>query len=317
MFAVIGGSSYGYFSNHKQTSVENSETQNIQQETTNESIETAPVEPSHEDTNPPIQEAEKKKTDEPIAPEVVLSQTSDDKKKDQKKEKTKKEAESSGGDSVSSLSKETGMKKEEDSKKDSKPCFTIDGGVRYSEDIYYRKAFTLNGTCSKNANKFEWYINDKKIGTGTKLPIPLTLLKFGYGVIFEIKLVVISSDGISENESKKISLRKIPVIEACITHKSSETKELELNKEIDFDASCTGYDDENPITQYSWTFRDGENGEKETGKKVSHSFSKGATTFKSSACDNGAEMAGLEVEVLFETKLGFNQSVIYQYCIKK
>lgn len=307
---ITGGSSYGYFSSHRGNVVEKSEVKEIQQEAVNETAETTLIESLDENDSLSIQEAEKK-----VAAEVIVSEVNPLKSDDKKKEKKKENKEKSSDEE----------KEEEPSKKVPKPCFTIDNTVKYSEGVYYKKSFNLNGSCSKDVATFEWYLTNaktkklEKIGAGEKISVPLlkTLIGFGYGDVFEIKLVAISSDGTIESESKNISFRKIPEIKPCITPDSSETKELELDKEIEFDASCTDYEDENPVVKYSWTFRDGNDGEKETGKQVNHTFSKGATTFTSSACENGAEGAGLEVEILFETKLGFNQSVNYQYCIKK
>ncbi len=313
MFAVIGGSSYGYFSNHKQEVSENT-----QQETVSENIETAPNEPSDKDIAAPVQEAEKEKADEPVISTVPTPEVPDEKEK--KKEETKKKDESSSGKSISSLSQESEKKADEDSKEEPDPCFTIDGLVKYSEGVYYRKGFTLNGTCSKDADTFEWYFDSVKIGTKEKMLISSAPKFKGFsgfkeGVAVEIKLVATSPDGISKSESKKISLRKVPEVDPCITPKMSDTKELELGKEIDFDASCTEYEDENPVVKYSWVFRDGKDGEEESGKKVSHTFSKGATTITFSEC--GGEGQALEVELQLETKLGNSNTALYHYCIKE
>lgn len=318
---VTGGSSYGYFSSHRDNMVENSEDQEIQQETTSENVETAPIEPSDENTSPSVQEAEKKKVDATVASETIPSKGDDDNKKEKKKEeKKKKDKSSDNANSIASLSQEAGVQEKETSKKEPKPCFTIDNLVKYAEGIYYRKSFVLNGTCSKDADTFEWYFDNIKIGTKERLTIPLSSHFKGFsgfreGIAVEIKLVAISADGISKSESKKITLRKIPEIDPCITPKMSDTKELELGKEIEFDASCTKYEDENPVVKYSWIFRDGKEGESESGKKVSHTFTKGATTITSSEC--GGEGQTLGVELQLETKLGNNNNAIYHYCIKK
>ena len=316
---ILGGSSYGYFSSHKQKAVENGETQNTQQKATSENIETIPNEPSDKDITAPVQEAEKEKIDEPIVSAVTTPKAPDEKEK--KKEGTKKKKESSGGKSITSLSQEGEKNADEDSKNEAKACFEIRNLIKYSEDVYYRKSFSLDASCSRDAKSYTWYFNGVKAGAGVKLPVPTSIKIKGFsgfreGVVTEIKLVTTSSDGVSKSESKKISFRKIPEIKACITPKATRDKEFVLGEEIEFDASCTEASDENPITKYTWTFRDGKDGEQETGKKVEHAFSKAAPDTAASDCNRGAEDSMVTVQLLFETKLGLNSSVQWTYCIK-
>ena len=86
---ILGGSSYGYFSSHKQKAVENGETQNTQQKATSENIETIPNEPSDKDITAPVQEAEKEKIDEPIVSAVTTPKAPDEKEKKKEEEKQK------------------------------------------------------------------------------------------------------------------------------------------------------------------------------------------------------------------------------------
>lgn len=242
------------------------------------------------------------------------------KKYDEYKARCPKGAETFSVSSITSLSQETDVQKDETTDQDLKSCFTIDKLVKYAEGIYYRQSFALNGSCSKNAATFAWYLDGIKVGTSSKLAVPLSSKFNGFKgfrnyVPFEIKLIVTASDGATKSESKTISFREIPGVEPCITPSSSKTKELELNSEIEFDASCTKYTDENPVVKYSWIFRDGKEGESKSGKKVSHSFTKGATTVTFSQC--GGEGKALEVELQLETKLGNSNNALFHYCIKK
>ncbi len=215
-------------------------------------------------------------------------------------------------------------KKEKDSTKDTKsdqvkpePCFSIADKNKYAENVYYTGSLVLDATCSKDTNEYQWYFNGSGSKSGQKTTfysggVPRVYNAVKSGTPVEIKLIVTSKDGLSASTTKTVSFREIPKPEVCFNPKSAEVKELEIGKEIDFDASCTTFSDENPVTKYIWKFRDSNATTKE-GKKVSHSFSDKTSTAEGGGCNNGL----LEVELDIETKLGTNSNNLHHFCIKK
>ncbi|MBP7541139.1 MAG: hypothetical protein KA802_14560 [Saprospiraceae bacterium] len=303
---VTGGSSYGYFSSHRGNIVEKSEVQEIQQEIVNETVETALIESSDENASSSVQEVEKK-----VAAEVIVSETTppkaDDKKKEKKKEKDTKKDEDED-------------EKTSDDRVMPKPCFGISGN-KYSENIYYFGTLKFNAECSKDSVEYQWYVNGNSLGVGKtynfsyKDPNISKRLKINVKNPIEIKLIATSRDGLVSSETKTVSFREVPKIDICFNLESSKMKNFKLGEEYAFDASCSTFSDENPITKYTWKFRDGgldDSVEKE-GIKVSHTFSKPTTTSSSSGCSDGM----LSVDLIIATKLSPGSSYGYSYCIEK
>ena len=288
LIIFVGGAFSGYLF-HKRVVAGNGGNQAVQAAVT---VENAAL---------PASDTEVKKIEPAVATGITVMNAKDDKKKD-----TKKETKSSGGTTIGSIAELE--QKFKDSLKEPTPCFKISPLVKYAEGIYYRGAFTLNAACSKDAKKYAWYFNGKKVGSNATLLVtayprtkPQDVSYFGNfknGVAVEIKLTVTSSDDISKSTSSTLTLRDAPKPNVC--YNQTGVKTFKLNKEYTFDATCSdSSSDENPITKYTWKFRDGgiDDPIVETGARVSHTFTKPVTNV-----GNGGE--SLEVELVVESKFG-------------
>lgn len=209
--------------------------------------------------------------------------------------------------------KDSDDEKEKEKEKPS-PCFVITGN-KYSENIFYLGILKLNADCSKNSKEYQWYANGNSVGAGKSYNFYYKTEKISTKNPIEIKLIATSSDGLSASTAKTITFREIPQPTICFNQESSKIKSFKLEQEYSFDASCSTYSEENPITKYSWKFRDGgiDDAVKKDGVKVNYSFSKPSTTWEGGEC--GGPDDRLEVQLDIETKLGNNSSNIHHYCI--
>lgn len=193
-------------------------------------------------------------------------------------------------------------------------CFQINSDYKYNETTYYAgKVITLDASCSSEIVDYQWYLAGISFGSGEVLTKNISYNQ-QINTETEIKLIATSKNGTVKITKKNVWFRKVPMPHACIIPNPTSTSALDLGTVYTFDASCTTFSDENPITKYSWKFRDGGFGDSilKSGILVQHAFSKPATTFEGAGCGKG----GLEVELDLETKLHQNLSSISHYCIK-
>ncbi|KKP93234.1 MAG: hypothetical protein US25_C0042G0007 [Candidatus Moranbacteria bacterium GW2011_GWE1_36_7] len=210
---------------------------------------------------------------------------------------------------------------EKEEKEKPEPCFKISGN-QYNADTFYLGILKLDADCSKDSTEYQWYINGNNAGAGKtyafsyKNPSTLNKIKIDIKNPFEIKLIATSKDGLVDSTAKTIKFREIPNPTICFNQESSKVKEFSLGEEYEFDASCSTYSEENPITKYAWKFRDGgiDDAIKKEGVKVKYSFSKPSTTWEGGEC--GGPNDRLEVQLDIETKIGGSFSNIHHYCIK-
>lgn len=246
---------------------------------------------------------------------IILAKESADKNKTEILENAKAEAQ----EIIDEAEKEAKKKieeVEEENNDDKKPeaCFEVDGN-KYKDNIYYKGSISLDASCSDNTKIYQWYLNGVVIGEGEIFNGFLSMMQ-KIDVDHEIKLVVTSDDGFIDSTSRIIRFKTVPEPVICFNQDPANVKTFKLNEEYSFDASCSTFSEENPITKYTWKFRDGgiDNPIIKEGIKVNHSFSSHATTFTASECDGPND--GLEVELDIETKIGNNYSNIYHYCIE-
>lgn len=193
------------------------------------------------------------------------------------------------------------------------PCFDIKSDFKYQDNIYYAgKGITLDASCSKDAKDYQWYFNGKSLGSGEifkNLPSRATSPDSNY----EIKLIVNSSDGLTNSISKTVKFRAIPQPTICFNQDSAKVKSFILGQSYNFDASCSTFSDENPIVKYSWKFWDGglNDAIAQDGVKVDHTFTKRSTNFEGGGCSIG----GVQAELDTVTKLGDAYSNLHTYCI--
>jgi hypothetical protein len=240
-------------------------------------------------------------SDTKIATDNTKKEVDDKKKSDKKKEESKKK------------------NSNEDEKKESKPCFAIDDKYKYAENVYYKGNLSLDAACSKESSEYQWYFNGSNSKSGQKVTYSgggfggSPTIKVGGSL--EIKLITTSKDGLTASTTKTITFRDIPKPTVCFNQDSSKVKSFKLGEEYTFDASCSTFSDENPITRYSWKFRDGgqDDAVVKEDVKVKHAFSKPTTTASGGGCNDGL----LSVDLIIETKLGSNGSHTHTYCIDK
>ncbi|MCX6766853.1 MAG: hypothetical protein NT170_03715 [Candidatus Moranbacteria bacterium] len=217
-------------------------------------------------------------------------------------------------------------KKKKTNKKDPVACFNASSDNQYSDSIFYKgRSIALDAGCSQNATEYLWYLDGENIGSGktfNKLRTNFSSRnkkKYEFnakiGVEYKIKLIVIAKSGKTKSLTKVVSFRSIPNPVVCFNQESSNVKTFRLGQEYLFAASCSTYLEENPITKYTWKFRDGgiSDAVVKEGVSVVHSFSKPATTVEGSSCGSNK---WLEVELDIETKLGNNSANIHHYCIE-
>ena len=282
----------------------NEESQNLTQEVLSENVESTTNEVSK--VSEP-EDLKSENTSEADSLAVVNNASNDNTKKENDSDKKKKE------------DKDDKKKDEDDDEKiKPEPCFSV-SGKNYSGNTFYFGGLKLNAGCSKEAREYQWYINGNSAGAGKTYNFQYKTLNPRFKVNvknpIEIKLIATSKDGLTASETKTITFREIPTPDVCFNQESSEVKSFKLGEEYAFDASCSDFSDENPITKYTWKFRDGgqDDSIEKDGIKVKHTFTKPTTTASGGGCNYGL----LSVDLIIETKIGGGITHSHSYCIEK